>query len=173
MHQSPHKRPRGYHDGPRPIAQSKVGLHPDDLVILDQNPHRVPLEQMKARGMLQHPLQTELIGLLVALGPWRLHARALPCVEHPELDPRGVRVLTHHPPERINLPHHVPFGQAPDSRIARHLPDGVQVLGQNPGVRPQPSGRQTRLHSRMPRTQHENVKCLRILVHAGHVPRGT
>ena len=150
MHQPPHKRPRRHHHGPCPIAQPEVRLHARHLIVLDQNPHRISLQQLQARGVLQHPLQPELVSLLVALGARRLHARTFPRIQHAELDPRRVRILTHHAPQRIDLPHHMTLGQPTNRRVAGHLPDRVEVLRQNPRRRPQPRCRQSRLHPRMP-----------------------
>ena len=70
----------------------------------------------------------------------------------------------------------MPLSQAADRGIAGHLPDGVEVLGENPCVRSQTGGRQGGLDPSVSRPKHEDIKRLGILVHATHwriVPRGT
>jgi hypothetical protein len=59
------------------------------------------------------------------------------------LDPRQVGGPSHDSAERIHLAHHGSFGNPANGWIARHLPDGLEILGQQEGVRASP-GRERR-----------------------------
>src|SRR5438477_8886112 len=77
--------------------------------------------------LLDHPLHRELVELLIALGPRRVHGRALGAVEHPELDAGRVGDTAHCPTEGIDLADDLPLGDAADGRVATHLADGIGV----------------------------------------------
>ena len=110
VEKSAHEGSGGHYHRPRPVTQTEVCFDADDRIVLDQNPHRIALQKMEVGGVFQDPFEPELVSFLVALGPGGLHARTFARIEHTKLDPRRVRVLTHHTSERIDLPDHVSFG---------------------------------------------------------------
>ena len=60
---------------------------------------------------------------------WYLHR-----IEEAPLDGGGVRVQTHEPAQGIDLADHVTLAQSTDGRIATHLPNCVEVLGQDGNI---------------------------------------
>ena len=58
-----------------------------------------------------------------------------PAVEKHAADAREVCRPTHDAAQRVHLPHHRPLGDPPDGGIARHLADGLQVLGEQQRAR--------------------------------------
>ena len=88
------------------------------------------LLQLKVLRPLQPRFHSELIRFLVALDSWRTNRRALCPVQHPKLNSRSVGIEPHRPAKRVDLADNMPFGQSADRRIARHLANRVQVLGQ-------------------------------------------
>src|SRR6266496_3002880 len=82
----------------------------------------LPVPQKKLRNLrlfaiqvcltLTNPFESELIGLLVALGARSPHRRSLFCIQHPELEASHVRVLPHLSTNSIDLAHQVAFRQS-------------------------------------------------------------
>src|SRR6202007_2476970 len=60
---------------------------------------------------------------------------ALRAVEQAELDPGRVGEPAHHPVQGVDLPHEVALAQAADRRVAAHLADGLELVGQQQGAR--------------------------------------
>src|SRR3546814_1835856 len=63
---------------------------------------------------------------------------SLRLVEHAELDAGRIDGAAHHAVERIDLAHQVAFRQATDGRVARHLADGLDLVGQQQGTGAEP-----------------------------------
>ena len=87
--------------------------------------------------------------LLVALRPRRPHRRAAAGVQQSKLNPDRVRHFAHHAAQRVDFAHQMPFGDAADGWIARHLRDQVQVHGDHRGLQAQPGARARRLAAGM------------------------
>ena len=78
----------------------------------------------------------------VNLCPGGPHRRALAGIEDAELYPATVRGARHDPAEGVYLLHQVPFADTPDGRVARHLPQGIDTVGQQQGIGAHTRGRQ-------------------------------
>src|SRR5437879_6064111 len=88
------------------------------------------LAQIKIGLPLTDPLEPELVGFLVALGPRSPNSRALFRVEHPELEAGHVSGLAHLPSQGIDLACEMALGQPAYRWVAGHLTDSVGVGGQ-------------------------------------------
>ena len=75
--------------------------------------------------------------------------------------------MGHDTTEGIDLPYHMTLGQPPDGRIAGHLRDGVEVLGEDGGLATQPGGGHRRLHPGMAGSADNDVVVLGEGVEAG------
>ena len=64
----------------------------------------------------------------------------------------------HHPVQRIDLANEMALGQAADRRIARHLADGFELMGQQQGPRAQPRRGRGRLAAGMTAANDDDVK---------------
>ncbi len=69
------------------------------------------------------------VELAVGLGAGAADGRALAAVEHPELDAGAVDGPGHEPVEGVDLADQLALGEAADGRVAGHLADGVEVVG--------------------------------------------
>ena len=157
VHQAPQERPRRDHHRLAHEAHPQRRLHPLHHSALHDQRRRLTLLAVQPRLPLAHPLHPKLIRLLIALRARCPHARAALCVQHAELQPRHIRRLAHLAAERINFPRQMPLRQAADGRVARHLPDGVQVDGQQQRLRAHARRRQRRLHPRVPRADDDDI----------------
>jgi len=99
----------------------------------------------------------ELVSLFVALRPGCPHARAFLPIEHAELQTGHVGVPAHLTSECINFPRQVPLRQSAYGRIARHLPDGVQVDGQQEGLSAHSRSCQSGLNTRVACPNYDHI----------------
>ena len=109
-----------------------------------------------------------LIGEFVGLGAGAVHGGALAAVEHAELDAGGVDGQAHRAAEGVDFADDLPLAHAADGRIAAHLGDGVEVAGQQRGLRAQPRRRQRRLRAGVSAADHQNVEIAGRSAHIMH-----
>jgi hypothetical protein len=64
----------------------------------------------------------------------------------------------HDAAQRVDLAYQVPFSDASYRRVARHLPNQIQVKSYQACVCTQPSGRRSRFTTSMPGTHYNYVK---------------
>ena len=83
----------------------------------------------EVRRLGDQPLHRRAVELAVGLGARALHGRALAAVEDAELDAGGVGGAAHQPVERVDLAHEMALAEAADRRIAGHLADRREALG--------------------------------------------
>jgi len=121
----------------------------------------LPLFDVEVFLSLANPFEAELVGLLVTLRPRRLDARSLRPVQHPELNPGGVGVNPHRTAERVNLPDDMTLCQPADRGVARHLPNGIQVLAEQEGLGSKTSRRQSRFNAGVSGADHDHTVFLR------------
>ena len=92
--------------------------------------------------MMQNMNGARAIKVSVGLRAQRANGGTLSCVEHPELNARGVDHLRHLTAERIDLADEMTLRNSADRRIAGHLADTLQIArdhqgGLHPSARPQ------------------------------------
>jgi hypothetical protein len=92
--------------------------------------HGLALFAVQSRLALANPLQTELVGLLIALGTRSPDRRSLLGVQHPKLKPAEVGGLAHLSTQSVDFSGEVALGKPANRRIAGHLSDGIQIDGQ-------------------------------------------
>ena len=97
------------------------------------------------------------VELAVGLGAGPAHGRALAAVEHAELDAGAVGGAAHQPVERVDLAHELALGQPADRRVARHLADGVEAMGEEQRGGPHARGGGRRLAARVPAAHDDDV----------------
>ena len=133
---------------------------------LGQDSQNVPLQKIEVRFSLDQRLHPELVRLFVTLRPGGPHARTFVAVQRSELDSGGIGVEAHHAAQGINLPHHVTLGQSADRRVARHLPNGIQILGQHQRSTTQARRGHRGLDAGMTPADHQHLVQLRIDEHS-------
>ena len=136
-----------------------VGLHARHLLCLlvhEQFPHLV-LPDAQVLRVLQNlsPFPDELCP--VALCPGTPHGRPLATVQHPELNGGAVGNLAGMASQGIDLANYLPFGNAADGRVARHLRNLVHVHGHQARPGAQPCTGRRCLATGMPGAYYNNV----------------
>ena len=165
MHETAHEGASTEDDRLAADLHAETGGYAGDPIVGLENIGHVALMNVDARHLLELALHPELVGLLVALGAGRAHRRTLGGIEHPKLDSGGIGVERHRATQRIDLPDHVAFGQSADGRVAGHLANGVEILGQHRHLGAETRGRHRSLVSGMAGADHNYIVGFRVTEH--------
>ncbi len=105
----------------------------------------------------QSRLHRAAIELAVGLGARAAHCRALALVQHAELDAGDIGHAAHDAIQRIDLADQMPLAHPANRRIAGHLADGFELVGQKQRACTHARGRRRRLAARMPPSDDNDV----------------
>ncbi len=128
-----------------------------DAPVLRNQPGDLGLTQQQAVLGLQAALHRHVVGVLVRLGAGGVHGRPLAGVDHAELDAGGVNDSRHLAAQGVDLPHHLPLGQAADGGVAAHARDAVQAHRQQGGAGAHPGGGQGGLTAGVPGAHDHDI----------------
>ena len=156
------KSSRGQHHRPRPNLDAEPGDHAGYAVVLHDEIVDGLLQHEQARLILDDAADRRAIQRPVGLGPGRPHRGALACVEHAEMDAGPVHGKRHGAAERVDLPHEVTLADAADRRVARHLPDGFDVVGDQQRARALPRRSQGGLGPGMSAADHDHIEIVAV-----------
>ena len=106
-----------------------AGDHAADPAVLDDQILDAALDHLEIGGGADGRLHGLAVELAVGLGARALHGRTLGAVEQPELDAGGVGDAAHQAVEGIDLAHQVALAEPADGRIAGHLADRGERVG--------------------------------------------
>ena len=133
-----------------------------DTVALDQEVVHRLLEQRQVGLVFQHLADRRLVQHAVGLGAGGAHCRTLGGVEGAELDAADVGGQRHGAAERVHFFYQMTLADAADRRVARHLPQRLDIVGQQQGVAAHARGRQRGFGTGMAAAHHDHVKGRRI-----------
>jgi len=100
---------------------------------------------------------------LVGLGAGGAHRRALAGVQDAELDAGLVDGMGHQAAEGVDLLDQVALADAADGRVAAHLAQGFDVVGEQQGARAEARGGQGRLGPGMAAAHYDDIEFVLIL----------
>ena len=139
-------------------------LDAGDPAVLDhQIGHRL-LEQMQVRLVLDHRTHRGLVERAIGLGTGGAHGRALARVEGAKLNAATIGRAAHDAAQRIDLAHQMPLADAADRRVARHLADGFDIVGEQQRTRAHAGGRGRGLGPGVAAADNDDVE-LRLTAH--------
>ena len=116
------------------------------------------LEQLQIRLRLEQAADRALVQLAVGLRPRGAHRGSLARVQRAELDAGLVGGERHGAAERIDLLDQVALADAPDRRIAAHLPERLDVVREQQRAPAHARGRERRLGARVAAADHDHVE---------------
>ena len=122
------KRSRRQNDPFGTVGVEQMRPDPRHDLIVVQKRFDGLLQQVEVRGIQNHVARGDAVAVHVDLRPAAPDRGALGGVKDAVLDARIVGEQAHLAAEGIQLPHEMPFGQAPDGRVAARGPD---LLGQD------------------------------------------
>ena len=137
-----------------PVARDYAG---DPRAVEDQALGRAG-HQLQVRSGRQFGLHGLAVQPAVDLAARALHRRALGAVEQAELDAGDVAEPAHDAVHGVDLAHQMALAQAADGRIARHLADGLELLGQQQGGRARARGRRRGLAAGVAAADDDDVE---------------
>ena len=150
------------HDGAAAEADAHLRDGADHAVALDhQVVHRL-LEQPQVGLVLQHAADRGLVQHAVGLGARGAHGRALAGIEDAELDAALVGGQRHGAAQRVDLLDQMALADAADGRVAAHLAQRLDVVGQQQRLAAHAGGGQRRLGAGMAAADDDDVEFLGI-----------
>ena len=145
-----HGMPRKMDTALRNGAGHPVGLHHQVIDCLLEQPQIGLVFQLTADGCLvQHA---------VGLGTGGTHGRTLAAVEHTKLDAGFIYRQRHGAIHGIHFFHKVALANAAHTRIAAHLPQCVEIVRQQQGMRAHARSSQRGFGAGMPAANHDHIK---------------
>jgi hypothetical protein len=158
MHQSFEKSARGKHHGTGANTLTVLDSHADNGTALDNEIYNLGLHDKEAVRGLNHPLHATPVKGFVSLRSRGLHGRAFARIEATKLDTAFVDRAAHFAAQGINLAYEMPFSDAADRGVTRHLPDVVEIECQNERARSGARRRQCCLDAGVSGTHYDNVE---------------
>jgi hypothetical protein len=125
---SAEKRAHGQDHGFRREAGSGCGDHPGDTIAINNEIIHRLLGDCQVFLVVDDLANHFFVQLPVRLCSRRAHRRPLACIQRPELDTGAIDGCRHRAAEGVNFPGQVSFANAPDRRVAAHLPERLDLL---------------------------------------------
>ena len=156
------KSPGGEHHGfgAKRDADLRHRAH-NPVAFQQQIIHRL-LKQAQVGLVFQHAPDRGLVQNPVGLGAGGAHSRAFAGIENTKLDARLVGSQSHRAAQGVHLFDQMAFADAANRWIATHLPQGLDVVGQQQGLASHARSRQRRLGAGMAAADNDDVKVFRV-----------
>jgi hypothetical protein len=152
------KRAHREHDGRGTKFDAGHRDHAADALAFHDEVATLLLEQGEVGLVFELVADESLVELAIRLDARGAHCRALAGVERARLDRCGIGGARHHAAQSVDLLDQVAFANAADGRIAAHLAQGLDGLGQQQRARAHARGREGSLGTGVPATHDDYVK---------------
>jgi hypothetical protein len=152
------ERARRQHDSARPETDADLRDRTDHPVALDHQVVDGLLEQPQVRLILEPMADRSLVQDAVGLGTRGAYGRTLRRIEDPELNTALVGRGGHRTAERIDFLDEMALADAADRRIAAHLAERFDVMGQQQRLRTHAGRCQRGLRAGVPAADDDDVK---------------
>ncbi len=150
----------GQHHGGGVKAQPHLGDHAGDPFARHQQVVHGLLEQGEIGLVFQGLAHEGLVEGTIGLGAGGAHRRPFAGIEGAELDARMVGGTGHDAAQGVDLLHQVALADAADGGVAAHLPQGLDVMGQQQGTRTQARRGQCGLGPGVAAADHDDIEIL-------------
>ena len=161
MDQARQERAGRQHHRVRMEGQADLGHDPDHPVAVQQQVVDRLLEQRQVRLVFEARPDRLLVENAVGLRAGRADRRPLAGIEDAELDAGFVGGNGHGAAQRIHFLDQVPLADAADGRVAGHLAQRFDVVGEQQRGAAHPGGRQRGLGAGMAATDDDHLETLR------------
>ena len=128
------ERARRQHHAGSVKTQARLRHYALDAVAFDNQVIHSLLEQVQVVRLFQQGPDDPFVQVAINLRPGGPYRRTLAGIEDTELYPAPVRSPGHDPAQGVYFLDQVAFADAADGRIARHLPQGIDTVGQQQGT---------------------------------------
>ena len=130
---------------------------PAGLALLDDQVLDRGFDHLEIRRGADRCLHGLAVKLAVGLGAGALHRGAFAPVQHAELDAGGVSHPAHQAVEGVDLADQMPLAEPANGRIAGHLADGGEAVGDQRRARADAGGSRRSLAAGMAAADHDHV----------------
>ncbi len=148
---------RGQHDAARGKGQAHLRHRAGHAVAFDSQIFDRLLEDGKIRLGFQHAPDRGLVQGAVGLAARRAHGRTLGCVQRAPLDAGAIGRHGHRAAEGVDFLDQMTLADAADGRIAAHLAEGFDIVGQQQGARTQTRGGERGLGAGMAAADDDHI----------------
>jgi hypothetical protein len=148
----------GQHHGAGQELQADLGDGADHAVALHHQVVDRLLEQPQVRLVFQARTDRLLVQDTVGLGAGGAHGRALGRVQDAELDAGLVGGDRHRATHGVDFLDQVALADTADGRVAGHLPQGLDVVGEQQGLLPHAGGSERRLGAGVAAADDDDVE---------------
>jgi hypothetical protein len=155
---APEKRADRQHYRRRFELEPDRGDHATDTVALDAKVGDLGLEKTQVGLVLDDRANGFPVKRAIGLGAGCADRRSLAGVERAELDAGAIDRTRHGAAERVDFLDQVTFADAPDGRIAAHLPERLDALGDQQRARTHPGRREGGLGAGVTAAHHDDVE---------------
>ena len=146
----------GQHDGARAKFDAALGDHAHHPIAFDLQIGRFLLEQRQIRLGLEHAADGALVELPVGLRTRGAHRRSLARVQGAKLDAGLIGGERHGAAQGIDLLDQMALADAADGRIAAHLAQRLDVVGEQQGAQAHARSRQRGFGAGMAAADHDH-----------------
>ena len=148
----------GQDDGARATFDAAQGYNARDPIALDDEVGGFLLKHLQMRLRFEQTANGALVKLSISLRARGAYGRSLAGIQGAKLDAGLVGRERHGAAQRIDLLHEVPFADAADGRIAAHLPQSFDVVGQEQCLLEHAGSRERCLGACMAAADHDYVE---------------
>ena len=159
MDHAPKERARGEHDTGRAIGLPVFGHDARDPATCHDQIVDPALDHVEAMQVQDLALHGHAVECPVGLGARTSHRRSLAPVEQAELNARRIRHPSHQPVKRIDLAHEMSLAQSADCRVAGHLANSRDLVGDENRARAMTGRRGRGLAAGMAAADHDHIIC--------------
>ena len=156
------KSPGGQHHGFGAEGDADLRHRAHDPVAFQQQIIDRLLKQAQVGLVFQHAPDRGLVQNPIGLGAGGAHGRAFAGIENTKLDAGLVGGQSHRAAQGVHLFDQMAFANAANRWIATHLPQGLDVVGQQQGLASHARRRQRRLRAGMAAADNDDVKVFRV-----------
>ena len=143
---------------PARISRPSAVTMPAALPVLDDQVLDRGFDHVEVRRGADRRLHGLAVELAVGLGAGTLHRRAFAAVQHAELDAGQVGDLAHQAVEGVDLADQMTLAEPANGRIAGHLADGGEAVGDQRRARAHARRSGSSLAAGMAAADHDNVE---------------
>ncbi len=144
-------------------ADPALGHHTCDAIPVHDQIVTGLLEDLQVGVVLQHLAHDRLVEQTIRLGARGAYRRALGRVEGAELDPAKIDGTRHDPAECVNFLDQVSLADPADRRIAGHVPQRIDIVGEQQGIHAHAGCRCCCFCSGMTATDDDHIKLFMVL----------
>ena len=146
------------HNGRRHEDEPHGGPDATDPAIPDNEVINGLLEDMQPGLIFQGIADGPAIQHPVGLGTRCPYRRPLAGIQHTEMDPGQISCTRHASTQGIDFPDQMTLADTPDGRVTAHLPEGVEIVGQQQSTRAKSCRGQGGLGTGMAATNHDDLE---------------